>query len=291
MKVGFVGLGKMGTGMVHGLLRAGHEVSVYNRTRDKAEALAKEGAQVAASLAEVCLDSEAVFTMLSDDSAVESVAFSEGGLASSLAGNAAHISSSTISTAMARRLAAEHSRRGQAFLSAPVFGRPDVAETGKLLIVAGGPSRLVERLRPLFEAVGRQTFLAGAEPWQANALKLCGNFMIAGMLEAFGEAMANLRKAKVDPHLFVDTMSALFGSPVYANYGRIIADERFEPAGFELRLGLKDIRLVLETAQECEAPMPMASLIRDHLLSEMALGHANLDWSGITKVSARNAGL
>ena len=281
----------MGTGMVRSLLRAGHEVSVYNRSRDKAEALVKEGAQISASLAEVCRNSEAVLSMLSDDSAVESVVFSEGGLASSLAGNAAHISSSTISTAMARRLAAEHSRRGQAFLSAPVFGRPDVAESGKLLVVAGGPSRLVERFRPLFEAVGRQTFLAGHEPWQANALKLCGNFMIAGMLEAFGEAMANLRKAKVEPQLFVDTMSALFGSPVYANYGRIIADERFEPAGFELRLGLKDIRLVLETAQECEAPMPMASLIRDHFLSAMALGEANLDWSGIAKVSARNAGL
>src|SRR3979411_1827495 len=151
MKVGFVGLGKMGTGMVRSLLRVGHQVSVYNRTRDRAEALAKEGAQIAASIADVCLGSEAVFTMLSDDSAVESVVFGEGGLASSLAGNAAHISSSTISTAMARRLAAEEWRRGQAFLSAPVFGRPDVAETGKLLIVAGGPSRLVERLRPLFE--------------------------------------------------------------------------------------------------------------------------------------------
>src|SRR5258706_2291746 len=291
MKVGFVGLGKMGTGMVRALLRAGHQVSVYNRTREKAEALAENGAKVAASLAEVCLDSEAVFTMLSDDSAVECVVFSEGGLASSLAASAAHFSSSTISTAMARRLAAEHSRRGQAFLSAPVFGRPDVAETGKLLMVAGGLSHLVERLRPLFEAVGRQTFLAGAEPWQANALKLCGNFMLAAMLEAFGEAIANLRKARVDPHLFVDTMTALFGSPVYANYGRIIAEERFDPAGFELRLGLKDIRLVLETAQEREAPMPMASLIRDQLLSAMALGQANLDWSSIAKIPAHNAGL
>ncbi len=281
----------MGTGMVRALLRAGHQVSVYNRTREKAEALAENGAKVAASLAEVCLDSEAVFTMLSDDSAVEGAVFSEGGLASSLAASAAHISSSTISTAMARRLAAEHSRRGQAFLSAPVFGRPDVAETGKLLMVAGGLSHLVERLRPLFEAVGRQTFLAGAEPWQANALKLCGNFMLAAMLEAFGEAIANLRKARVDPHLFVDTMTALFGSPVYANYGRIIAEERFDPAGFELRLGLKDIRLVLETAQEREAPMPMASLIRDQLLSAMALGQANLDWSSIAKIPARNAGL
>ena len=153
------------------------------------------------------------------------------------------------------------------------------------------PSGLVEHFRPLFEAVGRQTFYAGGEPWQANAVKVCGNFMIASMLEAFSEAMANLRKAQVEPHLFLDTMNALFGSPVYANYGRIIADERFEPAGFELRLGLKDIRLVLETAQECEAPMPMASLIRDQLLSAAALGQANLDWASVAKVSARNAGL
>src|SRR5260370_27821879 len=164
MKVGFVGLGKMGTGMVRSLLRAGHEVSVYNRTRDKAEALVKEGAQIAASLAEVCRNSEAVLSMLSDDSAVESVVFSEAGLASSLASNAAHISSSTISTAMARRLAAEHSRRGQAFLSAPVFGRPDVCETWKLLILAGGPSRLLEPLRPLFRALGPPTFLPGRGP-------------------------------------------------------------------------------------------------------------------------------
>jgi 3-hydroxyisobutyrate dehydrogenase-like beta-hydroxyacid dehydrogenase len=291
MKVGFVGLGKMGTGMVRSMLRAGHQVSVYNRTRNKVEALAKEGAQAAASLAEVCRASEAVFTMLSDDSAVENVVFSEGSLAASLGGDTVHISSSTIGTAMARRLTAEHLRRQQGFVSAPVFGRPDVAETGKLLVVAGGPSGLVERLRPIFETVGRQTFLAGDEPWQANAVKLCGNFMIAGMLEAFGEAMANLRKAEVGPHLFLDVMNGLFGSPVYANYGRIIADERFEPAGFELRLGFKDIRLVLETAQECGAPMPMASLMRDHFLSAMALGQEKLDWSSIAKVSARNAGL
>ncbi|HYZ85965.1 MAG TPA: NAD(P)-dependent oxidoreductase [Bryobacteraceae bacterium] len=291
MKVGFIGLGKMGTGMVRSLLRAGHQVWVYNRTRDKAEALAKEGAQVAPSIAELCRASEAVFTMLSDDSAVENVVFSEGGLAASLAHGAVHISSSTISTAMARRLMAEHARRQQGFISATVFGRPDAAEAGKLLVVAGGPPDLVERLRPLFEAVGRQTLLAGGESWHANAVKLCGNFMIACVLEAIGEAMATLRKADVGPHRFLDVMNAFFGSPIYENYGRIISDERFEPAGFELRLGLKDIRLVLETAQECEAPMPMASLIRDHFLSAMALGQENLDWSSIAKVAARNAGL
>jgi len=281
----------MGCGMVRNLLRSGHQVSVYNRSPGKAEAFANDGARVAASPADACRGSEAVFTMLSDDAAVEDVVFREGGLAAALAGDAAHISSSTIGTGMARRLAAVHSARGQGFVSAPVFGRPEAAEAGKLVVVAGGPAGLVERFQRLFEAVGRQTFNVGTEPWQANAVKLCGNFMIASMLEAFSEAMATLRKAEVDPHLFLDAMNALFASPVYANYGRLVADQRFEPAGFALRLGLKDVRLVLETAQECAAPMPMASLIRDHLLSAMALGQENLDWSSIAKVSARNAGL
>ncbi|MBZ5626656.1 MAG: NAD-binding protein [Acidobacteriia bacterium] len=150
---------------------------------------------------------------------------------------------------------------------------------------------LVERCRPVFEALGRQTFAAGLLPWQANAVKLCGNFMIASMLETFGEAFTTMRKAGVDCHLFLETMTALFGSPVSANDGRIMADERFEPAGFALTLGLKDVRLVLETAQEYASPMPLASLIRDHLLSAVAHGQADLDCSSISRVIARNAGL
>jgi 3-hydroxyisobutyrate dehydrogenase-like beta-hydroxyacid dehydrogenase len=287
MDIGFIGLGRMGTGMAWNLARAGHNVAAYNRTPGKA----CEGARIAGSIPDACRGARAVFTMLSDDAALESVVWSEGGIAASLAEDAVHISSSTISTAIARRLADEHACRGQGFLSAPVFGRPDAAEAAKLLVVAGGPAELVEFAQPLFAAIGRQTFVAGAEPWQANAVKLSGNFMIAAMLEAFGEAMASLRKAGVDPHLFLDTMNALFGSPVYANYGRLVADERFNPAGFELRLGLKDIRLVLESAGERESPMPMASLIRDRLLAAMAAGQSKLDWSSVAKVSARDAGL
>jgi 3-hydroxyisobutyrate dehydrogenase-like beta-hydroxyacid dehydrogenase len=287
MDIGFIGLGRMGTGMARNLARAGHNVAAYNRTPGKA----CEGARIADSIADACRGARAVFTMLSDDAALESVVWSEGGIAQSLAEGAVHISSSTISTAIARRLAGEHARRGQGFLSAPVFGRPAAAEAAKLLVAAGGPAELVEFAQPLFAAIGRQTFVTGAEPWQANAVKLNGNFMIAAMLEAFGEAMASLRKARVDPHLFLDTMTALFGSPVYANYGRLIAEERFDPAGFELRLGLKDIRLVLEAAAEREAPMPMASLIRDRLLAAMAAGQSKLDWSSVAKISARDAGL
>ena len=291
MRIGFIGLGKMGSAMARNLLRAGHQVAVYNRSREKAEAMAGEGARAADSPADACRDSQAVITMLADDQAVEQVVFGENGVASALAKGAGHISSSTIGTALARRLAAEHALRGQGYLSAPVFGRPDAAESRKLIVVAAGPSELVDLCRPLFDAIGRQTSVAGSEPWQANAVKLCGNFMLASMIEAFGEAFGLLRKAGVDPHVFLEIVNSLFASPVYANYGRIIADERFSPAGFALKLGLKDVRLALETADECAAPMPLASLIRDHFLSAVAHGQAELDWSSVTRVPARNAGL
>jgi 3-hydroxyisobutyrate dehydrogenase-like beta-hydroxyacid dehydrogenase len=229
--------------------------------------------------------------MLADDAAVEHVVFGENGIATALAKNAVHISNSTISTALARRLAAEHAQRGQSYLSAPVFGRPEAAEGKKLLVVVAGRQELVERFGPLFDAVGRQTFIVGAEPWQANALKLCGNFMIASVLESFAEAFATLRKAGVSPQAFLEIMSTLFGSPVYSNYGRFIVDGKFEPVGFALHLGLKDVRLVLQTAEECASPMPLASLIRDQFLSAMAHGQADQDWASLAKVAARNAGL
>lgn len=290
MKVAFIGLGRMGSAMARNLIRGGHQLTVYNRTRGKAGALAKEGARLADSPADAVRDCEAVMTMLADDPAVEQTVFGSDGVASALKADAVHISSSTISTALARRLAAEHGKLKQQYMSAPVFGRPEAAEAKKLLVVAGGPDEIVTRCRSLLDSVGRETFVAGVEAWQANAVKLCGNFMIASMIEAFGEAYATLRKANVDPHLFLDVMNSLFASPVYANYGKIIADEKFEPAGFALKLGFKDIRLLLETAQECVAPMPFASVIRDHLLEAMAGGQAESDWSSVTKIAARNAG-
>lgn len=291
MNVAFVGLGKMGSGMARNLLRAGYQVTVYNRTRSKADPLAADGARVADSLADAVRDCEAVVTMLADDDAVEQAVFGDGGLASVMKPGTIHISSSTISTNLARRLAAEHARRGQSYLSAPVFGRPDAAESKNLLVIPAGPAQIVDRCKVIFEAIGRQTFVAGAEPWQANAVKLCGNFMTASMIEGFGESYATLRKANVDPHLFLEVMVALFASPVYANYGRIIADERFDPAAFALKLGFKDIRLLLETSRECMAPMPVASLIWDQFLSAMALGQGESDWSSVARIAARNAGL
>ncbi|HYT06462.1 MAG TPA: NAD(P)-dependent oxidoreductase [Rugosimonospora sp.] len=291
MNLAFIGLGKMGMGMARNLLRAGHNLVVYNRSREKAEALAGDGARVADSPADASRDAEVVMTMVADDHAVEEVVFGTHGVASAMKNGCIHLSHSTISAALARRLTAEHARRGQGYLSVPVFGRPEAAENKKLLIVAAGPSELVERCRPLFDAIGRQTFVVGTEPWQANVAKVCGNFMIIGIIEALGEAYATLRKAGVAPEAFLEIMNALFGSPFIANYGRIIAREQFEPALFALRLGLKDVRLVLQAAEECAAPMPLASLVHDHLLSALAHGQGEMDWSSMTRVLARDAGL
>jgi len=291
MNLAFIGLGKMGMGMARNLLRAGHNLVVYNRSREKAEALAGDGARAADSPADASRDAEVVMTMVADDHAVEEVVFGTHGITSAMKNGCIHLSHSTISAALARRLTAEHARRGQGYLSVPVFGRPEAAENKKLLIVAAGPSELVERCRPLFDAIGRQTFVVGTEPWQANVAKVCGNFMIIGIIEALGEAYATLRKAGVAPEAFLEIMNALFGSPFIANYGRIIAREQFEPALFALRLGLKDVRLVLQAAEECAAPMPLASLVHDHLLSALAHGQGEMDWSSMTRVLARDAGL
>ena len=289
MKLGFIGLGKMGSGIARNLVRADFKVAVYNRTREKAEAI--EGARVADSPADACRDADAVMTMLADDAAVEAVVFGERGLASALCQDAIHISHSTISTALGRKLDREHSTRGQRYLSVPVFGRPEAAEAKKLVVVAAGAPETIDRARPLFDAIGRATFIAGTEPWQANAVKVCGNFMIASVLETFGEAFATLRKSGVEPHTFLEVMNALFNSPVYAGYGGAIADGRFQPAGFALKLGLKDVRLALAAAEECASPMPIASLLRDQLLSAIAHGQGEWDWSSVAAVSARNAGI
>lgn len=273
MRIAFLGLGRMGSGMAGNLIRAGHDLTVYNRSREKAEALS---APVAANPAEACRNAEVAITMLSDDAAVEKVVFGPSGI---LQTGVPHIGSSTISTAFARRLALAHDNM---YISAPVFGRPEAADAGKLLVVPAGPPDMVARMTPIFDAIGRQTFVVGVEPWQANAVKLCGNFMLASMIESFGEASNTLRNGGVSPAFFVDVMNALFASPVYASYGKVIADEKFEPAGFSLKLGLKDIRLALETAFECQSPMPIASVLRDRLIDAMAHGHAEQDWAAMT---------
>jgi len=288
---GFIGLGNMGLPMARNLLKAGHRLGVYNRTRSRGEELAKYGAHVAETLAEAC-SSGVVLTMLADDRATEECTFGEGGIWNALPANGVHVTLSTISTDLSRRLAEAHRARGQSFVAAPVFGRPEAAEAARLLVVAAGPPEALERCRPLLEPLGRKLFVVGADPRAATTVKLAGNFLIASMLETLSEAVVLVRKSGVDPAQFLDILGgSLFQSPLYENYGKLIVEGRFEPPGFRLRLGLKDIGLVLRAAEAVAVPLPVASVVRDHLLGAVARGLGDLDWSSLAKVAAEDAGL
>ena len=290
MKVGFIGLGRMGAGMAANLLRAGHEVTVYNRTLGKEQALVERGAHAAGRVADAC-QGEAVVTMLADDRAVEGIVFEDQGVIGSLGPGAIHLSMSTISVALSERLARAHAKAGQRFVAAPVFGRPDVAAAGKLFIVAAGAPDAVAACSPLLEALGQKTFSVGDEPQAANLVKLSGNFLLASVIEGLGEAMALVGKAGVDRHQYLELLtSTLFTAPVYKTYGGLIAEGKFEPAGFAAPLGYKDIRLTLAAADGLRVPMPVASLLRDRFLTLLAQGGEALDWSGIGQLAARDAG-
>ena len=290
MKIGFIGLGGMGSRMAMNLLKSGHDVTLYNRTRAKAEALIDNGAKVADTISQAC-QAEAVCTMLADDNAVESVLFSDGGVLASLAKDAIHISSSTISVALSKRLTEAHAKAGQHFVAAPVFGRPDAAAAGQLFVVAAGPSEVLQTVAPILCSVGQRTFIISETPSAANLVKLSGNFLIACVIESLGEAMALVSKAGIDQHQFLDVVtSTLFGAPVYKTYGRLIVERKFEPAGFAAPLGQKDIRLTLAAAEELRVPLPLASLLRDRFLTLLAYGGDKLDWSAIGQLAANDAG-
>ncbi len=290
MKVGFIGLGNMGSGMAANLLKAEHEVTVYNRTPSKAQALVERGARYAAQVADACRG-EAVITMLSDDSAVEGVVFGDAGVISSLGKGGIHISSCTNSVALSERLAAGHAASGQRFVAAPVFGRPDAAAAAMLFIVVAGAPDAVDACMPLFEAIGQKTFRFGENPPDVNLVKLSGNFLITSVIEALGEALALVGKAGLDQHQYLDFLtSTLFVAPVYKTYGGLIADKKFEPAGFAAPLGFKDNRLVLAAAETLRVPMPLASLIYNRFLTLLAHGGESLDWSAISQLAAEDAG-
>jgi 3-hydroxyisobutyrate dehydrogenase-like beta-hydroxyacid dehydrogenase len=288
VRIAFFGTGNMGEPMALNLIRAGHEVAVYNRTRERAEPLAKAGARVADSPADAVKGVEVAITMLANDHAVRETLFAAIG---SLDRGAVHMCTSTISVAFSKELAQEHAARGQGYVASPVLGRPEAAAEKKLWVLAAGPQDQVARCRPLMEAIGRGISIMGDEPWQANLTKIGANFMLASMLEAMAEAFALVRKSGIDSHAFLEILTGVFNSPVYTNYGQIVADRQFDPAGFRLTLGLKDVGLALAAAEDTAVPLPLASLIRDHYLSAIAHGRADADWSALAEVAARNAGL
>ena len=292
MRVAFIGLGNMGSGMARNLIKAGHQLTVYNRTRQRAESLESLGARVVSSPAEAASGAEVLITMLADDGAVEDALLGQNGAMDALPPAAVHVGMSTISVQLSRRLAAEHQAKQQHYIAAPVFGRPDAAAAGKLFIVAAGSSQQIERCRGLFDRMGQKTFVVDEQPPAANVFKLTGNFLITTVIESLSEAFALVRKSGLNAEKFLEVMTeSLFPAPLYRNYGSMIVSEKFEPAGFKMPLGLKDNRLVLAAAEEVRAPIPMASLIHDRFLEAMALGWSNADWSAVSRVSLRNAGL
>jgi 3-hydroxyisobutyrate dehydrogenase-like beta-hydroxyacid dehydrogenase len=290
MDIGFIGLGKMGQGMAANLVKAGHTVTVYNRTASKAEALARQGARTAPSVAEAC-STEVVVTMLADDAAVEEVVFAEEGMLAALPPGATHVSSSTISVALSKHLTAAHGGVGQHYVAAPVFGRPEAASAAKLFVIAAGAPQQLEALASIFDAIGQRTFVVSEQQHAANLVKLTGNFLIASVIESLGEVIALVSKAELDPQQYVDILtSTLFSAPAYQTYGGLIARQDFEPAGFAARLGLKDVRLALAAAAELTVPLPIGSLLRDRFLTLLANGGGDLDWSAIATLAARDAG-
>lgn len=292
MKIGFVGLGAMGAAMARRLLDAGHEVVAYNRTRSRAEQLEANGARIADTPGQAAAGCEVLITMLADDAALESAVFDQSGILRSLAPGKAHISCSTISVALSRRLAAEHRECRQGYIAAPVFGRPEAAAAAKLFIVAAGSQDQIAKFEPLFHAIGQKTFVLGEDAPAANLVKLAGNFLISVVIESLAEAFALARKSGVDPTQFLEILtSSLFNAPVYKTYGALVASQKFEPVGFKLPLGLKDNHLVMAAADEKSVPLPLANLVHDRFIAAMANGLGESDWAAISTMAMRDAGL
>lgn len=290
MHVAFLGLGAMGMPMAVNMAKAGHKLVLWNRSPRNLAGFDGSAPAMAATPAQAVAGAEVAVTMLGDDQAVHDVAM-RAGLLDAMPPGALHLSMSSISVRCVKHLAEMHAAKKQAFVSAPVFGRPDIAAAAKLWVVAGGERAAIERVRPLLNAVGRGITIAGDQPWQANLIKLGNNFMLGAMLEAFGEAFALVRKAGIPPELLLEAVNALFQSPVYANYGELAAKRRHHPALFKAPLGLKDLRLVREAAQDLSVPLPAADLAYETLSAAIDHGGAEMDWSVLATEAQRRAGL
>ena len=279
----------MGQAMVANLLKAGHSVRVWNRSPGPVEHLASLGAKAVGSAGDA-FGGDAVLSMLADDAAVRSVVVDHAALAHAPRG-LVHVNLATVSVQLAQEMTALHRERGLVYLAAPVFGRPEVAAAAKLNVVVAGDAAAIDRVQPLFDAIGQKTWRFGDDPVRANAVKLAGNFLIACAIESIAESTAMAAGYGVTPGALVEMLTAtLFNSPIYNIYGGLIAQRRFEPPGFKLRLGLKDVRLALAAGEGVNTPMPFGSVVRDALIDALAHGEGDLDWTAMSKVTYRRAG-
>ncbi len=294
MEVGVIGLGSMGFAMASHILAAGHDVTVYNRTEEKAHPLMEEGATFSHDPSGAA-QGDIVITMLSDDHAVESIVFGEAensGFLFHQSPNCIHVSMSTIGVHLVKRMESEYLAAGKSFISAPVMGRPDVAERGELVVMASGDKAMIEKCQPVFDAIGRVTHLVGDSPVQAAVVKLAANYMLSSMIETLGEAFALVRKNGADHHKFLEIMAKdFFKSPIYEKYGAIIVNERFGGGAFTVKLQEKDTRLAVAAAIEAQVPMPILFAIENAFLSAIGQGKGDMDPCAIAQLAAENAGL
>jgi 3-hydroxyisobutyrate dehydrogenase-like beta-hydroxyacid dehydrogenase len=292
MRIGFIGLGRMGQGMASRLLGSGQDLIVYNRTAGKTADLAKAGAKVARSIAEVCRDRDLVISMVADDAALDAVTFGPGGVRESLAKSAIYCSMGTHSAGAIQAVDAALKGNGQTFVAAPVLGRPDAAAAGQIVIVSAGPADALKRCEPAFSVIGRKTMEAASAPEAAIAIKLANNFVLGCAVETMAEAFALVRKYGVNPQVFYDVMTeGLFAAPAYKVYGKLIVDSSYDKPGFTVKLGLKDIKLALAAAELVGVPLPSASVVRDRLVGALGHGEGDKDWAVLGRESARSCGL
>jgi len=290
--IGFVGLGSMGLPMAANLIESSYQLCVYNRTAQKAKPLIDRGAEMVYSPAEVVEPGGVVITILANDQALEQVVLGENGILSKLGNGGIHVSMSTVSPATAQKLALAHQQQGSHYLAAPVFGRPDAVVARKLWICLSGNGAAKERVRPMLDKLGQGIFDFGEAVGAANVVKIAGNFLIISAIEAMAEAFTLAEKNGIDRTQIADLFGqTLFACPIYQNYGRAIAQEQYEPAGFKLSLGLKDVTLAVQTATESQMPLPFASLLRDRLIAAVARGKGDIDWTGLALSISEEAGL
>jgi 3-hydroxyisobutyrate dehydrogenase-like beta-hydroxyacid dehydrogenase len=292
MKLGFIGVGRMGSGMARRLLGGGHDVAVYDQFRDKAVALAEAGARVMNSIADVAGYGEAVITMVTNDDALEEVVGGEAGLLASLPRGAIHVAMGTHSVGYIGKLRDRHAAAGQVLVASPVLGRPDMAAIGQLNIVPGGPAQALARCRPLLELMGRRIFEAGDDPASASAIKVANNFVLGSAIEVMSEAFALVGRYGVAPSVFYDVLTdGLFSAPAYKVYGKIIIEKGYDQVGVTASIGLKDANLALAAGQAVGVPLPSANVWRDRLISAVAHGDGERDWAVMALEQERASGL
>lgn len=291
MKIGFIGLGKMGLPVAQNILNAGHELTVYNRTASKADPLKDAGATVADSPAGAT-KGDIVFTLPFADDHMEVVMFGDGGILKAMKPGAVHVCMTTLSVALADKITQAHTNAGHGYVASPVMGRPDMAEAAKLFMLAAGKPEALAIVQPVFDVISQRTFVIGETPSQANLIKLCINFMVGSAINSMGESMALARKFGIDPQTYFDVFTGtVFPGVVYQTYGKIIAEENYDNPGADLALGVKDVGQIIEAATAATVPMPIATLLHNNFLSAMAQGNEDKDWAVVAKMMAENAGV